>query len=844
MSKVFAAKTRNTQTGWINLVSLLVCLLALSAGSSYAAKPVLGNGGGGGGVFATGPLLPAPPVPPQFDITGFIQEATLDSAGSICTASDPRLTGGTVKVNGITVIVPCNTILQMPAATLTWQELFSMAPRDIGLSVGTNGIALQTGLALKDTVQLPVANGMNGPLPSYEIHVIGNVVNGRYIAGLVFISQQSLNLGQGRITAIDYASGELQIATTKDSTPALVRVRINDPLGRFGKAHGAMGSGAALVEPGYDARFSVDEESPTIRAVTGYPLCIPRTDPFTEGDDPLCPQANRPRAPDCKSLSAPFPAFVAPADGQFCTTFVMDAPGTADTGCATGMTCPPPSDPGQQAPFEVGDFINFQGTLKADAKGSYISAHTIVANLGIYTAPGTMPSYIAIEVLLQGTSSQPLLNLPQEATSRIKVEGFTTDPASLVDIFAVDVDSQTGAVTDRFLGTADPMGPPVIGRFRFFPNAGAYLPATREVRVVSRTLCGDAFYTCALSNVSWPDPLPANGLFAGQYHAPSFNFIFPENLILGDAVVSANLQDLEFLYCGSGPLGTPTAGANGPMVRQLDPAPWAPPMGTPTFGATHCPGEPVVGAVAVTGTPAPPVITLYPGAVLTVHSSAAVFLSASATDSTGQPIAITWVQTGGMQPQSLPTVSPAQPNAISFMAPGRPSQMVFTVSAISPTTGLSSTATATVNVTSDAADVVNVTNVGWTSLRQNRGKLNVTAISSVPLTANGLPPPGLQLYVQASATVGLLVPDGTGNLNFVMTEVQMVATPLPMFFAPTGTPAVCPLGYASCWQFVTSGVLNDPNNFGVFIPPDQVTVTSSFGGSSTTTQYNPIFKVN
>ncbi len=822
------------------------CVASLCLGMALAGLPVLAHAAGGGGaVFTPGPLLPAPPVPPQFDITGFIQEASLDSAGLICKASDPRLAGGTVKVNAITVIVPCNTILQMPAATLTWQELFSLAPRDMGLPTGADGIPTQTGLALKDTVKLPVASAYSGPLPSYEIHVQGNVVNGQYIAGLIFISQQSLNLVQGTITAIDYVNGELQIATSRDTRPVTIRVRINDPLGRFGKSHGAAGSGAALIEPGYDQRFSVDEESPTVHAVTGYPMCIPRTNPFTEADDPLCPQANRPRAPFCRSLPAPFPSFVQPAEGQFCHTFVMQPPGTLAASCSAGTSCPPPpSDPSRQAPFETGDFIEFQGTLKVDANGTYISAHTIVNRVGIYTSPGTLPAYLAIESLIQGTSSQPLLNLPQESTSKIKVEGFTTDPSSLIDIFAVDIDPLTGATVDRLLGTANPIGPPVVGRFRFVPNAGAYLPATREVRVVSRTLCGDPFYPCTLASVTLPSPLPANGLVAGQYHAPNFNFIFAENLILGDAVVSANFQDLEFLFCGSGPLATPTAGANGPPVRQLDPAPWGPPMVTPLFAATHCSGEPVVGGVAVTGPPKPPVITLYPGPKLTVNSGASVLLSASATDSTGRAIAITWVQSAGSQPSSVAIIPPSQPNAISFTAPYAASQMVFTVGATNPATGLTSTATVTVNVTAVAADTVTVTTVNWTSLRQNRGALNVAAVSSAPLGANGLPPAGLQLYVQATATVASLVPDGTGGLTFQLSEVQMATTPLPMFFAPTSSPPVCPIGIASCWQFATRGTLIDPNNPGTFVPPDAVQVTSSYGGSAVVTQYSAIFKVN
>jgi hypothetical protein len=64
-----------------------------------------------------------------------------------------------------------------------------------------------------------------------------------------------------------------------------------------------------------------------------------------------------------------------------------------------------------------------------------------------------------------------------------------------------------------------------------------------------------------------------------------------------------------------------------------------------------------------------------------------------------------------------------------------------------------------------------------------------------------------------------------------------------MFFALTGNPQVCPNGVDRCWQFVTRGALQDPNNAGVYVPPDAVTVTSSFGGSSVGTQYNGIIQV-
>jgi hypothetical protein len=809
-------------------ICAIACAFTLASGGALGTDASTGTNGLP--VVAPAPLLPASSMPSQFDITGFIQEATLDTTGAVCAPSDPRLAGGTLKVNNLTVIVPCNTILQMPAATVSWQELFSLAPRDIGLPLGTNGIPTQTGLALQDNVRLPVATPYNGPLPSYEVRVQGNIVNGRYIAGLIFISQHSLQASQGTIRAIDYDNGEMQVAASQGPNPAIVRVRINDPIGRFGKSHGAPGSGADLTEPGYDPRLSIDTESPTIHALTGFPMCLPRTNPFTQADDPLCPQQNRPRAPNCRSLPVPFPAFVPPAAGQFCTSFMMPPP--SQPCAAAAPSCPP--DPTRQAPFEVGDVIVFSGTLKVDEKGAYISAHTITANVGIYTTPGTMPTYVVIEALIQGTSALPQLNVLQEATSRVLVEGFSTDPATLVDIYAVDVDPLTGAERDRLLGTA-PAGAPVIGRFRFFPNAGAFLPPVRELRVVSRNMCSDFSLPCAMPASA---RTYANGLIAGQYHAPNFEYVFPEALILGDPVLPANLQDLPFLYCGSGPLGTPTGGDNGPLVRQLDPAPWAPPMTTPLFAATLCAGEPVVGAVAVSTPSTPPAITLFPGATVTASSGGTVLLSASATDATRLPIAIHWVQSGGTRPQGVALIPPAQPNAITFTAPAGPAQMLFTVSATNPNTGLTSTATVTVNVTGTQPDVVRVTRAIWTSVRQNRGALSVAATSNAPLSADGLPPPGLQLYVQATATVAALVPDGTGGLIYRMSEVQLSPSPLPMFFGPTGNPAVCPAGVARCWQFLTRGALVDPNGGGIFVPPDRISVTSSLGGSATATQAN------
>ena len=115
MSITSAADAVQIQSGLIRRARLLMALTLFCVGAAVAAPGpgavgAAGGAAGGRGAFAPAPLLPPPPVPSQFDITGFIQEASLDTAGSICQASDPRLAGGTFTVNNITVIVPCTTI--------------------------------------------------------------------------------------------------------------------------------------------------------------------------------------------------------------------------------------------------------------------------------------------------------------------------------------------------------------------------------------------------------------------------------------------------------------------------------------------------------------------------------------------------------------------------------------------------------------------------------------------------------------------------------------------------------------------------------------------------------------
>jgi len=531
-------------------------------------------------------VSPPPAVPPpiftqpqagihQFDITGFIQAVTVSGSpgGHACPGVPPDMWGGTVQVNGITIIIPCNLILQMPAAAFSWAQTFAPTPPAPPLTLFTNPPGF----------------------PSFEIRVVGNIVNGQHIAGLVLVSQQSVMAGQGIITGFDYANGVIFVGSTAGG-PAQVRVQINDPRGRFSKGQTP------------DARFTVDDENPTIHAATGYPMCIPRVAP--PQNDPECPQKNRPLAvAGCRNFQAagvilPSGREIAPpAAGQtFCSAFVMEDPNSAAVHAANSTR----PDAMKQAPFEVGDYITYAGTLIKDGFGpnasNTLSAHTIEASVGIFTQPHTLPVYLSIgEFAVSADAPATAINgAPQEAQNRLILEASVTDVTSVVDIYMIDFDPDTGAESHRwitpesmtgeangvFVGDTNPATQfhggittqftgPQPGRARLRANkapVGLLVSPTRNLRVVARTLCTPANVNDLVNGVPCLERMPAakgtanpavDPLFTGQYLAPVFEYIFPENVVAGDPIVPNNLWDLGFLMNGEGP-GT------GPLI----PTPW------------------------------------------------------------------------------------------------------------------------------------------------------------------------------------------------------------------------------------------------------------------------------
>ncbi len=591
------------------ILSLILLGSSFTLGSNVYAKGGVGGGGGGGGgvvVPATGggggtvkppaKNLVAPVFVPSlanpfpfsgatgFGATGIVQDAVVDKDnlnGHVAGCS------GSATIDSKNIVIPCGLIVQMPANTVSWAAYAEPDP-------------------------LGVIKGL-------EINVVGNVVGGRYIAALAYISQQSLHGGSGNITNIDYTKGEIII-------DGVTTLQINDPNGRFGRAQSP------------DPRFSVDDQNPTIHSATGYPMCVPRTltDPTIAGnpDDPLCPQKNRPLAAGgCRNFGQA--GFAPPVSGElnvpiagqtYCSQYVMPAiDGAAEYPLGTKLVqsnAPPfnfkvmipgtkDPDPRQQAPFEVGDYLAYSGTLLSNGT---VSAHTIETNVGIFTQPGTQPSYVAIGGFGVGTADPTptsVNGIAQESTNRISLEASVSDFRTPIDIYYIDEANGgvlPGGIINRWVTPWEMTGecPPANGlpaanggnaplaaacngvtggistsltgpqvqrdRIRAVKSpTGLLNQPSRTVRVMARSLCtpkaavnnGPGLVDACLATASLPANKVANGLVAGQYLAPVFEYIFPENVKPGDPIIPNDIWHLPFLRFGE-TNGTPA----------LNPLPW------------------------------------------------------------------------------------------------------------------------------------------------------------------------------------------------------------------------------------------------------------------------------
>ena len=217
------------------------------------------------------------------------------------------------------------------------------------------------------------------------------------------------------------------------------------------------------------------------------------------------------------------------------------------------------------------------------------------ANLGIYTQPGTQPSYMAIGEFGVGTadpvatavSGEPRKprtgssSKPRPRTSRPPVDIYYEDrntdgsvrnrwitPFEMTGENGVPISGPTGGITTQNTGAQ-----PQRARLRATkaPN-GLLSQPDRTVRVGVRSLClptpvnvsTTTINQAALDTCFKNAPTRANGLQPGQYIAPVFEYLFPENVKPGDALVPNDLWHLPFLVSGE---GTGNAAA-------LAPSPW------------------------------------------------------------------------------------------------------------------------------------------------------------------------------------------------------------------------------------------------------------------------------
>lgn len=309
------------------------------------------------------------------------------------------------------------------------------------------------------------------------------------------------------------------------------------------------------------------------------------------------------------------------------------------------------------APLVVGDYITISGQMI----GNVFEVNNLEANLGYYTAPGTQPSYVAVEEALFGITF-PVTADPPET----RAVAFHTDPSTPVQWYAQDVDPCTGEITERTIQLVQPQQTAPIGRVVYRLGTTKITPATRNVGF--RSAAG-TFKT-------------KNNFTAGEYNQPIMDFIFPELTTFGANMLPLAFDIMPFLAQGSGPYVPGNVLADklddAPIIGQLNPWPGAT---APT--TTSCAPTSSSATSSSTATPTPPVVD-----VVTIISATKVKTRGGAWQVTvvaqsDNPDALLKVAVAG--------VKPVAPSPMSKNADGTFSLLVLTK-------GLPSSVTVTSNL--------------------------------------------------------------------------------------------------------------------------------------------------
>lgn len=192
------------------------------------------------------------------------QDAPLWIQGSFedgSVADETFNSGGSITVNGFTMNVPKNLLVQFPAAWVPWRDFVASKSEFLGYETLVRRVDL-----LEMTWPYTV------PFADLYPQVIGNTVNGEPRVAQVQLYEFFEGLSSGFIESLDYADGSMKIQ--------------NGPTVRIADRN-------AVFSVGYNAApfMNADDSSPSISSFSGFPMCIPRND-----TDPLCPLTNRPFA--------------------------------------------------------------------------------------------------------------------------------------------------------------------------------------------------------------------------------------------------------------------------------------------------------------------------------------------------------------------------------------------------------------------------------------------------------------------------------------------------------------------------------------------------------------------
>jgi hypothetical protein len=341
-------------------------------------------------------------------LIGELESVTLLTPGD-------KWSGGTMIVAGQHVTIPRNLLIDLPANRLTLQEIIEVDAPTACLA------ALKSGLAKGDTCNA-YGTGANISISANRTAPGGNL-----IAGDVFIQKGTESLA-GAVTYINYDEGYFRLGGTPGNSTNGVMVRLNDPDGRHTVQQG-LGCVLGTAQAGLtsncspDVRFTLDGENYTNVFTTGYPLCIPSTQPrtFTEAA--------------FQRLDGTTGSFDLNGDGDTADVITVQAQpdGTGDLLCPvanrTAANGLPMNDSRFMAPVMLGDNVVADGNWEIIGGVRFLSAHstTVSAALTTKNLPG-QPDYMflnEVEVDVAGFQNQ---------RARTLIIGFVTNAAPTADV--------------------------------------------------------------------------------------------------------------------------------------------------------------------------------------------------------------------------------------------------------------------------------------------------------------------------------------------------------------------------------------------------------------------------